>query len=151
MSYGPEDNGTMTQDAQHWIEGFEAMGAQTATGALGAKMVSIDDEGVVLEIEITDAARQPYGLLHGGVSLLLAETAASTHSAWLCDTSKEVPVGVDINGTHISGAREGRIHTIAKVVRKARSLVFHEVDVVHVDTGRTLCKARVTNYLKPIG
>jgi len=150
MSYSPEDNDTSTQNAEDWIKGFEEMGDRTASGPLGVKMLSIDDEGLVLEMEITNAARQPFGLLHGGVSLLLAETAASTHSAWLCDTSTHAPVGVDINGTHVSGAREGTVHTIAKVIRKSRSFVFHEVEVVHVDTGRTLCKARVTNYLKTL-
>ena len=137
------------RDPQLWIEGMREMTNKTAMGAVGGAVVAIDDDHSVIEMEISDASRQPYGLLHGGVSMLLAESAASLHSAWLADLTKEAPVGLDINGTHVSSAREGLVRATARLIRRARSHVFHEVESVHVDTGRLLCRARVTNFLKP--
>ncbi len=134
-----------------WIEGFVAMREHTAMGPIGADLISIDDDGLVIEATISDAMRQPMGLLHGGVSMLLAETAASLHSAWCADLTKSAPVGIEINGTHVSSAREGRVRAHARVVRRAKAFVFHEIDITHVETGRLLCKSRVTNYLKPHG
>ena len=139
------------RDSQRWIEGFEAMNERMATGPLGARLTEIDDERAVIEMVITDAARQPYGLLHGGVSMVLAESATSMHSAWLADLSREAPVGLEINGTHLSSASQGTVRATARLIRRARQFVFHEVDIEHVETGRLLCKARVTNYLKPLG
>lgn len=148
--FGPE---MMTDERVEaaWIQGFVKMREFTAMGPIGAEMLSINDEGLVIEATLSDAMRQPMGLLHGGVSMLLAETGASMHSAWLADLTKAAPVGIEINGTHLSSAREGRVQAVVRLVRKARAFVFHEIDIVHVDTGRLLCKSRVTNYLKPHG
>lgn len=137
------------RDAETWIEGFNATLDRHSLGAVGAELVAIDDDSAVLEMEISDASRQPMGLLHGGVSLMLAESVASLHSAWLCDLSQGAPVGVDINGTHIRSAREGRVRVTGRVLRQTRAFVFHEVEVEHVDTGELLSRARVTNYIRP--
>lgn len=142
---------TTPRDKQSWIEAFNALNAYTATGPVNAQLTDISDDYAVLEMVITDAARQPYGLLHGGMSMLLAETLTSMHSAWLADLTKEAPVGLEINGSHLSSASEGTVRVTAKVLRRAKQFVFHDVDVMHVETGRQLCKARVTNYLKPHG
>lgn len=141
-----------SRDPQVWIDGWPEVAARTAMGPIGAKLVAISDDEVILEMPITDASRQPLGLLHGGTSLLLAETATSMHAAWLqAPGAKTAPVGVDLNGTHVSGAAEGTVRVIARPIRRARAFVFHDVEVFHVETDRLLCKARVTNYYRPIG
>ena len=58
-----------------------------------------------------------------------------------------VPVGLDINGTHIRSAREGMLRVKAQLVRQARSHIFHEVEIEERSSGRVLCRCRVTNYL----
>ena len=139
------------QNPEFWVENWSAMREVTAAGALGIDLVSIDDERIVLEFDITNAVRQPMGLLHGGVSALAAETAASMHSAYLADLTKVAPVGIDLNATHLSSARKGRVRVTGTLVRLASTHVFHQIDVLHVDKDRPLCTARVTNYLKPHG
>jgi uncharacterized protein (TIGR00369 family) len=139
------------KEAKHWVETFNTFVHLTALGSVGGHIVGLDDEHVVLEMEISDASRQPFGLLHGGVSLLLAETAASMHSAWLTDIKKFAPVGVDINGTHVGGASEGLVRATGHVIRAGRSMIFHEVKILHVPTDRLLSVCRVTNFLKPHG
>lgn len=139
------------KEPAHWMDTFNAHVDLTALGAVKGRITALADDHVVLEMEISDASRQPFGLLHGGVSLLLAETAASMHSAWLADITKVAPVGVDINGTHISGASEGLVRATGRVIRAGRSMIFHEVEILHVPTERLLSVCRVTNFLKPHG
>jgi uncharacterized protein (TIGR00369 family) len=122
----------------------------TAVDVLGIDLVSIDDEQIVFRMPITNAVRQPLGLLHGGVSLLLAESAASTHAAWLVNLAEKVPVGVEINGSHLRSASEGTVQAVGKVLRRSRSLVVHQVDIYHLETDKLLCTARVTNFYKPV-
>lgn len=131
-------------------EEFAPMRRNTALEALGIDLVSIDEEQVVLTMPITPATRQPLGLLHGGVSMLLAESAASIHAAWGIDLTEKVPVGIEINGSHLRSAAEGTVRVVGRVVRRSRSLVVHQVDIYHEETGNHLCTARVTNFYKPV-
>lgn len=142
---------TDARDEQAWIEGWMSIRPHTALEALGAVFTEIDDDHATLTFEISDAARQPMGLLHGGVSLLVAETVASMHSAWLCDLKRFAPVGVDISGTHLRSATEGRVKAVGTVLRRTRTFVFHEVDILLEESGELLCKARVSNFLRPHG
>ncbi len=123
----------------------------TIHAALGIEVEEINAERIVLAMPITDAARQPMGLLHGGVNMVLAESAASMHACWGVDLSKTVPVGIEINGSHLRSASAGRVRAVGEVVRRSRTLVVHEVKIFHVDTGKLLCVARVTNFYKPVG
>ncbi len=123
---------------------------RTVHAALGIEVEEINAERIVLGMPITDAVRQPMGLLHGGVSMVLAESAASMHACWGVDLSKTAPVGIEINGSHLRSARAGRVRAVGEVVRRSRTLVVHEVKISHVESRRLLCVARVTNYLKPV-
>ena len=134
---------------QEALAGYEAMTSRTTMGALGIVLTDFSADHLVLEMPITDAARQPMGLLHGGVNMVLAESAASMHAALTCDTSKEAPVGIEINGSHIRSAKEGRVRATAKVIRRSRTLVVHEIEMTLVETGELLCIARVTNLYRP--
>jgi len=101
-----------------------------------------------LSMPISDASRQPYGLLHGGVSMVLAETASSYHACWGVDLNEKVPVGIEINGSHLDSADSGNVRAVGKVLRKSNSLIVHEIEIIHVETGRLLCVSRVTNFYK---
>ncbi len=137
-------------DQQAWMEGFNAIHEHTAIKFLGIQLVMIDAEQIELTMPITDKARQPYGLLHGGISMVLAETAASVHACWGKDLSKVMPVGIEINGSHVRSAREGMVKAVGKVIRRSSALIVHQVDILSVENGELLCSARVTNYYKPV-
>lgn len=130
---------------QNWLKAWEAGRAQTVAGALDIDLVTISKDGCTLRMPITDAARQPFGLLHGGVSMVLAETAASMHACWGVDLAKTVPVGIEINGSHLRSATEGVVLAKCRVVRRAQTLIVHEIDIVDEATGRKLNVSRVTN------
>lgn len=137
-------------DEQMWLERFDQIHANTAVEYLDIRLESIDENKIVLTMQITDKTRQPYGLLHGGITMVLAETAASVHSIWGVDLSEKLPVGIEINASHVRSAREGRVRAEGKVVRRSRSMIVHQVDVHLVETGELLSTARVTNYYKPV-
>ena len=138
------------QQEKKWASAAElnAVSSKTILKTLGIKIEEYTEKCIVLSMPITDATRQPYGLLHGGVSMVLAETAASFHACWGVDLNDKVPVGIEINGSHLDSADSGNVRAVAKVLRKSSSLIVHEVEITHVETGTLLCVSRVTNFYK---
>ena len=132
-----------------WLAGFDQIHLKTAVENLGIKLVDIDAEHIELLMPISDKTRQPYGLLHGGVSMLLAETAASAHATWGIDLTKVRPVGIEISGSHVRSASEGEVRAVGTVVRRSKSLIVHQVEVIDHTSGKLLTTARVTNFYKP--
>jgi 1,4-dihydroxy-2-naphthoyl-CoA hydrolase len=135
-------------DPALWHDFFVDARQRTITGALDISLVSISADELVLRMPITDACRQPMGLLHGGASMVLAETAASMHACWGLDLTRQHPVGIEIGGSHLRSAREGHVLATARVLRRARTLVVHTIEVTHEESGQLLCSARVTNLIR---
>ena len=117
---------------------------------LGMEITRFDAEGMVITMPISEKTRQPLGLFHGGMSLVLAESAASMHACWGLDLTKFAPVGIEINGSHLSSATEGTVRATARVLRRGRNLIVHEIEVHHVETGALMCVSRVTNFFRPM-
>lgn len=138
----------MIDPAAAMAHAFEESADRTVIGALGIELRECSEQGITLAMPITNASRQPMGLLHGGVSMVLAETAASLHSCWGLDLSKRFPVGIEINGSHIRSATEGVVIARATVVRRSRTLIVHQVDIFHEESGDHLCTSRVTNLIR---
>ena len=130
------------------VEQLRSLLPKTAPEALGVEVVSANVDGILLRMPMSDRARQPMGLLHGGVSMVLAESAASLHACWGLDLSHFVPVGIEINGSHIRSASDGHILAKATIIRRSSKFAVHNVEIAHEETGRTLCLARVTNFYK---
>ena len=137
-------------DEQAWLDGFDQRVANTAVAHLDIKLESVNDDQIVLKMPITDKTRQPLGLLHGGITMALVETAASMHASWGVDLAEKVPVGIEINGSHVRSATDGTVRAVCNVVRRSRSVIVHRVDVYLVETGKLLTTARMTNYYKPV-
>lgn len=137
-------------DEQAWLENYQQFQTHTAMENLDITLEAISDDGIVLEMPITDKVRQPYGWLHGGASMLLAESAASMHATWGVDLDVVIPVGIEINGSHVRSAKEGRVRATGKVIRRTRSLIVHQVDITLVESGELLSTARVTNYYRSV-
>jgi 1,4-dihydroxy-2-naphthoyl-CoA hydrolase len=130
------------------VADFERIIPNTALEPLGISVLSVNEESLNLRMPITNASRQPFGLLHGGISLLLAESAASMHSCWGIDLNSVFPVGIEINGSHLRSASSGFVVATAQLLRRSKTLAVHEVKIVHEETNELLCVCRVTNYYK---
>ena len=154
MSFTPtrnRDHTTLTkrdQSISHSIVDFQRIIPNTALEPLGIHVTSVSEESLSLRMPITNASRQPFGLLHGGISLLLAESAASMHSCWGIDLNSVFPVGIEINGSHLRSASSGFVLATAQLLRRSKTLADHEVKIVHEETNELLCVCRVTNYYK---
>ncbi|MBK8476408.1 MAG: PaaI family thioesterase [Opitutaceae bacterium] len=127
---------------------FQVYWPGTALEAHGLVLETIDENRAVVMMPITDAVRQPLGWLHGGMTMMLAESAASLHACWGVDLSERVPVGVEINGSHVRSCRSGRIRAVATVVRRSSALIVHTVEIFSEKSGELLSTCRVTNYYR---
>ena len=131
------------------VEAFLAQMPQ-GMGALnermGIELVEISPERVVATMPV-EGNTQPYGLLHGGASVVLAETLGSVGSA-LHAVPDRLSVGVDINATHHRSATSGTVTGVATAVHLGRSMACYEV-VITDEQDRRLCTARITCALLP--
>lgn len=137
-------------DPNIWLTEMKNATQNTALEHLGIEIASATEERIVLRMPITDKVRQPMGLLHGGINLVLAESAASIHACWGIDLTAVAPVGIEISASHLRSARDGWIRAEAVVLRRAKQLIVHEVDIVDEARNLLLSKCRVTNFYKVI-
>jgi 1,4-dihydroxy-2-naphthoyl-CoA hydrolase len=114
---------------------------------MGITVLEASPERVVGTMGV-EGNTQPYGLLHGGASCVLAETlgsvGATLHGATV---SRPFAVGVDINATHHKAIRSGTVTGVATPVHRGRTMVTYEV-VITDDDGDRVCTARLTCLLR---
>jgi uncharacterized protein (TIGR00369 family) len=113
---------------------------------MGIEIVEISPERVVATMPV-EGNTQPYGLLHGGASVVLAETLGSIGSA-LHAMPDRLSVGVDINATHHRSATSGVVTGTATAIHLGRSTAAYEV-VITDEEGRRVCTSRITCSLLP--
>lgn len=94
-------------------------------------------------MDVGPTVHQPMGLLHGGASAVLAESAASMGAFANCDTSKEFAVGIELNISHLRSMTEGTLRARAAPVRVGRKIQVWDVDLVDQD-GKGIAVARCT-------
>ncbi|MGW3956694.1 hotdog fold thioesterase [Streptomyces sp. NPDC004752] len=112
---------------------------------MGVQIVEASAERVVGTMPV-EGNTQPYGLLHGGASAVLAETLGSVGSM-LHGGSSKIAVGVDLNCTHHRGVRSGLVTGVATPVHRGRSTATYEI-VISDEAGRRVCSARLTCLLR---
>lgn len=130
---------------------FRLMWPRTALEANGMELVDVGESHAVMTMPVADSGRQPMGLLHGGMTLLLAESVASLHACWGVDLSKRQPVGIEVGGSHVRSCTGGTVRAEARVVRRTSSLIVHTVDIFEAATGDLLTSCRVTNFYRRVG
>ena len=109
---------------------------------LGVETLEAGPERVVLRLPVDWRVHQPYGILHGGVSALLAESAASIGGALACEEGKSV-VGIELNANHVRGMREGTLTAVATPVSVGRRIHVWSIELTDHDN-RTICVSRCT-------
>jgi uncharacterized protein (TIGR00369 family) len=114
---------------------------------MGVRLLEVSPERVVGTMPVKGNT-QPYGLLHGGASVVLAESLGSVGSAMHAYPDRQA-VGVDINATHHRSARDGVVTGTATAVHLGRSSACYEV-VITDEEGRRLCTSRITCALVPV-
>lgn len=115
---------------------------------LGVKIVEASAERVVLTMEVTQKVHQYVGIMNGGVSLYLAETAASIGVVAGADLTKTTPVGIEINANHLRAVSRGILTITAKPLYPGRTMSVWQIDIVN-DRGKAVCTSRCTILLRP--
>lgn len=113
------------------------------TQYLGIQAVEIRDNALVATMPITDKVRQPFGILHGGASVVLAESVGSIASNLIIDSTKYIGVGLEINANHVRSAREGIVKAVCTAVHIGRTTHVWDIKV-YDDHDRLLCISRHT-------
>lgn len=115
---------------------------------LGIRTVEAGPDRVVLEMDVDERVHQPLGLLHGGASAVLAESAASI-GAFLACGDGESSMGTDLNISHLRAKRDGVVRAVAAPVRKGRSIHVWSVDIVD-EEDTLVAVARCTLVIRPL-
>lgn len=102
---------------------------------------------VCLTMPVTPKTHQYIGIMNGGVSLLLAETAASLGAVVSSDLSKVTPVGIEINANHLRAVSRGQLRVEATNVYHGRTLSVWQVEITN-ERGKLICVSRCTLSLK---
>jgi uncharacterized protein (TIGR00369 family) len=123
-----------------WYHSLEANGL---VAALGIELVEIGTERVVATMPVDDRTRQPFGLLHGGASIALAETVASFGSAALIDRTRYAAVGVEINGNHLRSKTDGVVRATGVPVHVGRTMQVWSIEI-RDEEERLVCISRCT-------
>ncbi len=111
-------------------------------GTLGIELVEATPERVVVEMEVTAAHHQPYGFLHGGVSVVLAETVMSVGAGLQAGPDRRV-FGMEINANHMRPVRSGTVRCTGTPLHVGRTTQVWQAEV-HDDRGRCVCVSRCT-------
>jgi len=124
------------------LELLRAGASNTAIEHLGIEYVEIGDDYLVGRVPVDHRTRQPFGLLHGGVSVVLAETLGSV-GAVHASPPGWYGVGLDINANHLRAATSGWITGTARPVHIGRSTQVWQIDLQN-DAGQLTCVSRIT-------
>ncbi|MCU0940979.1 MAG: hotdog fold thioesterase [Hydrogenophaga sp.] len=114
----------------------------TAVQHLGIEFTEVGDDFIAARVPVDTRTRQPYGLLHGGVSVVLAETLGSCGAAFSCPDGHRA-VGLDINANHLKGATQGWVTGVTRPVHIGRSTQVWHIDLRN-EAGQLTCVSRIT-------
>lgn len=114
---------------------------------LGVKIEVAEPDRAVLTMEVTPKVHQYLGIMNGGVSLYLCETAASIAAVGSADLSKFSPVGIEINANHLRAVSKGIITIEAKPIYVGRSMTVWNIEITN-DRGKLVCTSRCSIMMR---
>jgi len=130
------------------VESLNAMSRGTAMEPLGILFTEVGPDYLRATMPVDARTRQPYGLLHGGASVLLAETLGSS-AGMACVGEGEGVVGIEINANHVRGVREGLVTGTARPLHVGRQTQVWEIRIED-ERQRLVCVSRITLAVIPL-
>lgn len=115
----------------------------TAVETLGIEYLEIGDDYVKGRMPVDSRTVQPFGILHGGSSVLLAETLGSMAANCCLKEANQAAVGLDINANHIRSVSEGWVYGTARPIHLGGSTQVWEI-IIETEDGKTVCVSRLT-------
>ncbi|MBT2643370.1 hotdog fold thioesterase [Bacillus sp. ISL-41] len=115
----------------------------TLLGSLGIEITELQKGKVIATMPVDDRTRQPFGLLHGGASVALAETVASVGAFELVDKENEVVVGLEINANHIKAKKDGLVTAVGTVLHQGKTTMVWDIKITDEEEN-LVCISRCT-------
>ena len=125
------------------LEQIAAQGHGTMIEHLGIEFIEVGDNFVKARMPVDARTIQPYGLLHGGASVTLAETLGSMAAALCVDPAQKMVVGLDINANHVRGVRSGFVYGVARPLHLGTSTQVWDIRLTD-EHDKLVCIARLT-------
>jgi 1,4-dihydroxy-2-naphthoyl-CoA hydrolase len=125
------------------LKDFEGIPRNTLDAHLGIELIEIGPDFLKARMPGDDRTKQPYGLLHGGASLVLAETLGSFGAAMVIDLDEYLCVGQEINANHLRSVRSGFVTGISKPIHIGSSSQVWDIKI-YDDSERIICVSRIT-------
>ena len=129
---------------------LNAMRKNTICEVLDINFDAFDDNSITASMVVDHRTHQPFGLLHGGASVVLAETLGSMASYMCIDQKQFYCVGIEVNANHLRGVRSGRVSAVARPVHRGRTTHVWDIRLTD-DTGKLTCISRLTIAVVPLG
>ena len=130
------------------LDQINASSRNTMVSHLDIRVVEVGEDFLRGTLPVADRTRQPFGLLHGGASVALAETLGSLAGNLCLDGSREVAVGLDINANHIRATTSGIVTGTARPLHIGRTTQVWEIRIED-DRQRLVCISRLTLAVVP--
>ncbi|MCU9595218.1 hotdog fold thioesterase [Caldibacillus thermolactis] len=120
----------------------------TLIEALGIEIITLEEGYVKATMPVDERTRQPFGYLHGGASVALAETVASFGAFQLIDQETENTFGLEINANHVRSKRDGIVTAEGQVLHRGRTTQIWEIKIKD-ENGKLICVSRCTMAIVP--
>ena len=117
--------------------------SNTLIDHLGMQIVELSETKAVATMPVDKRTHQPFGVLHGGASVALAETIASIGTYNLIDKENEICVGLEINANHVRGKKDGTVTAIGTVLHRGKSTMVWDIKIVDEEE-KLICVSRCT-------
>lgn len=128
------------------LEALNQMAKNTLMETLNISITDVGDDFIEGTMPVNAKVHQPYGILHGGANIALAETLGSYLSAFNVDMTKYKAVGMQMNANHLRPKREGIVIGRAEFVKKGRTVHLVKIEISD-ESGKMLCYCHLTNAI----
>ncbi|HDK6857901.1 TPA: 1,4-dihydroxy-2-naphthoyl-CoA hydrolase [Klebsiella pneumoniae] len=127
---------------QATLEQLNRLGEGNMVGLLDIRFETVTDDTLEATMPVDSRTQQPFGLLHGGASVVLAETLGSV-AGYLCSEGEQKVVGLEVNANHIRSARGGRVRGVCKALHVGTSHQVWQIEIFD-EQSRLCCSSRLT-------
>jgi len=134
---------------QHSLEELNKFAANTMLQALDIKITGVGEDYIEATMPVDKRTHQVYGILHGGASVVLAETLGSMGAMLTVDQTKFHCVGIDVNANHIKAVKDGRVTGRATPIHTGRSTQVWHIEIKN-EQGELVCISRLTVAVIPV-
>lgn len=133
-------------DSKITLDVINRRGENSMVDFLGIVFTKIGDDFLVATMPASPRTRQPLGIIHGGASVVLAETVASTAANMVVDFEKYYCVGLEINANHVRSVREGFVQALTRPIHLGRTTQIWSIELTN-EAGQITCVSRMTAYV----